>query len=230
VISGLGAIRSHGNRDEELYLTSDGSAVEESFMTDRIVTPEEGVRFIKAVEVLVRTSREYKAYQSYLRNDLGMNRCSVLSNVDTTTDEVGLEFHHCPLNLYEVVDLVLSHRLRRGQAVTSLTVADEVLAAHMMNMVGLVPLLASLHKLAHAGSLVIHPAQVHGNWLALLRAYPDGVTEVLVERLMRFCTITEVEVMASAEKLRPGARPRLRTDGAPPRPEEVELLLMGPGR
>ena len=33
----------HGNRDEELYLSAAGAFFEEAFMTDRIVTAEEGI-------------------------------------------------------------------------------------------------------------------------------------------------------------------------------------------
>jgi hypothetical protein len=226
--SGLDAIRSHGDRDEELYISSDVGVFEESFMTDRILTSEESVRMVKKIELLVRQSREYKAYISYLRADLGMSRCSFIPNADCS-GEVGLEFHHCPLTLYDIVDLVLTHRMARGQAVTSMTVADEVLGAHMQNMVGLVPLLASIHKLVHAGHLVVHPAMIHGQWLELLRAYPQGVTEDMVERLSRFCCITESDMQQGLTRIRADGPPRLREGAAVPAREEIEILLLSRG-
>ena len=229
VASGLEAIRSHGGRDEELYLSAEGSFFEESFMTDRIVTAEENVRFIKKIEALVRGSREYKSYISYLRNDLNMNRCSFLPNLDFSTDEVGLEMHHCPITLYTLVDVVITHRLARGQAVTSLSVADEVMRMHFENKVGLVPLCRSAHKLVHSGGLIVHPLMVHGDYLGFLRSYPDGVSEELVAQLLAFINVDETAVANSAAKIDGRlAQPRLRDDSVVPSRDEVNLLLMAP--
>lgn len=229
VASGLEAIRLHGGRDEELYLSAEGSFFEEAFVTDRIVTAEEASRFIKKIEALIRTSPEYKTYIGYLRSDLGMNRCSFLPNLDVTTDEVGLEMHHCPLNLFQVVEVVVNHRLTRGQPVTSLSVADEVMRMHFEDKIGLVPLSRSVHKLVHAGSVVVHPAMVHGDWVGFLRAYPDGVAEELIAALLRFVVVDEAVVAESAEKL-DGSRvaPRLRDGVSVPSADELGLLLMAP--
>ena len=229
VASGLEAIRSHGGRDEELYLSAEGSFFEEAFMTDRIVTAEESVRFIKKIEALIRSSNEYKAYISYLRNDLGMNRCSFFPNLDMTTDEIGLEMHHCPINLYTMVDIVITHRLARGQPVTSLSVADEVMRMHFENMVGMVPLCRSAHKLVHANALTVHPAMVHGDWLGFLRSYPDGVSEELVAQLLAFVAVDVTAVVQTAAKIDGRqAQPRLRDDSIVPSREEINLLLMAP--
>lgn len=229
VSTGLEAIRSFGSRDDELYIQADGRFFVEQFTTSQIVTAEENVRFIKKVEQLVRTSREYKAFIGHLRNDLGMNRCSFLSGIDMTMDDVTLEYHHCPLTLYQIVDVVMSHRLNSGQAVTSLTVADEVLQAHMLGMVGVLPLARTVHKLVHAGTVSVHPSQIHGDWLAFLRAYPLGISEELIAQLLRFVATTEDEVVEGARKIdASAATPRLRADVIVPSSEEINLLLMAP--
>ena len=229
VASGLEAIRRHGSRDEELYLSADSSFFEESFTTDRIVTAEEMVRFIKKIEALVRGSREYKVWVGHLRNDVGLNRCSFLSNLDFSTDEIGLEMHHCPLTLYEIVEIVLNHRFARGQAVTSLSVADEVMRAHFEDHVGVVPLSRSVHKLVHAGTVSVHALQVHGDWLAFVRDHADGINEETVAKLLRFVELDEAEVVARAECLDGAAsRPRMLVDARVPSAAEVAVLLMAP--
>ena len=229
VASGLEAIRSHGGRDEELYLSAENSFFEEAFMTDRIVTAEESVRFIKKIEALIRGSNEYKAYISYLRNDLQMNRCSFLPNLDMSMDEIGLEMHHCPINLYTMVDIVITHRLGRGQPVTSMTVADEVMRMHFENKVGLVPLCRSAHKLVHSGALTVHPLMVHGSWLDFLRDYSDGVNEEIVAQLLAFLQVDEEAVARAAVKIDGRqAQPRLRDDASVPTRDQVNLLLMAP--
>ena len=229
IASGLEAIRLHGERDEELYLSADSSFFEESFTTDRIVTAEEMVRFIKKIEALVRGSREYKAWVGHLRNDVGLNRCSFLSNLDFSTDEIGLEMHHCPLTLYEIVEVVLNHRFARGQAVTSLSVADEVMRAHFEDHVGVVPLSRSVHKLVHAGTVSVHSLQVHGDWLSFVRDYADGINEETVAKLLRFVELEEEEVVTRAACL-DGAtvRPRTIPGVRVPSVSEVTVLLMAP--
>lgn len=198
-------------------------------MTERIITAEENTRFIKKIESLVRSSIEYKAYLSHLRNDLGMDHCSFLPNLDMTTDEIGLEMHHCPLTLYQLVDIVISHRLARRQPVTSLSIADEVMRMHFEESVGMVPLSVSVHKLVHAGSLIVHPAMVHGDYLKFMRAYCDGVTEEIVAGILAFISMSENDVAAAASKI-DGAnmRPRLRADARVPTHQDIDVLLLPP--
>ena len=228
VSSGLEAIRLHGGRDEELYLTADQAFFEEAFMTDRVVTAEEMVRFIKKIEALVRGSREYKAWVGHLRQDVGLTRCSFLSGLDYSTDEVGLEMHHCPLTLYEIVEIVQNHRFARGHAVTSLSVADEVMRVHLDGHVGVVPLSKTVHKLVHAGTLAVHPLQIHGDWMQFLRDYPDGVNEEVVAKLLQFVQQSEADVVARAAKLDGTGAPRLRADVTVPSRDEIGILLLAP--
>ena len=229
VATGLEAIRSHGGNDEALYLSAEGAFFEESFMTDRIVTAEESIRFIKRIEALIRGSIEYKSYIGYLRNDLNMNHCSFLSNIDMSTDEVALEMHHAPLTLFQIVELVINHRLGRGQPVTSLSVADEVMRMHFDNKIGLVPLSRSVHKLVHNGSLTVHPAMVHGNWMGILRDYSDGVTEELVAQLIGFANLDIAQIAEASIKI-DGSQvtPRLRDDVEIPTREQMMVLLSAP--
>lgn len=227
VTNGLEAIRRYGNRDDELYIRAEGAFFEAAFMTESVITGEEMSRFIKKVETLVRTSREYKIWVSHLRNGIGLTRCSFLAGLDYTTDEIGLEMHHAPLTLYEIVEIIASHRFARGQAITSMTLADEVIQAHMRGVIGVVPLSKSVHKLVHAGAILIHPAQVHGHWIDFMRDYADGVHEDVVAKIARFLQLTEEMVGEAAQKLA-GVRPLLRDDAIVPALTEVRLLASAP--
>lgn len=229
IATGLESIRLHGDRDEELYLSADGNFFEESFMTSRIVTAEENVKFIKKIEALVRGSSEYKCYIGYLRNDLGMNRCSFMSGIDMSNDDITLEMHHAPLTLFQIVEIIIGHRLNRGQAVTSLSIADEVMNMHFENKVGMVPLTKSAHKLVHARSLTIHPAMVHGNYLGFLRDYPDGVDETVISQIIDFVQISESDVYENSLKIDgSSATPILRADVNIPTRDQINLLLSVP--
>jgi hypothetical protein len=225
VATGLEAIRSHGSADADLRVVAEGGYFEAPFMFSDAVGNEDTTRLIKNVELLVRGAREYKQYLGHLRHDLGMRTCSFFSSVPVE-DKVGIEFHHAPLTLFEVVETVLNHRLVQGHGVTSMTLADEVLQAHMHHLVGLIPLLKSAHLLVHTGALLVHPAMVHGDWVAFLRCYHQGVTPALVAKAIAFLRTTEDDVERALAKVDTSqSRPRLRADAVVPSADELFLLV-----
>ena len=86
----------------------------EDFYDDKIVK-----KFIKNVEKLIRTSKEYKNYIENLRtNVLALNHDSILGNI--TTADVDLEFHHYPFTLYETVEVVMLDHFVNKKLFTSL--------------------------------------------------------------------------------------------------------------
>jgi hypothetical protein len=226
VSNGLEAIKFYVGRDDELYISTDDSFFEESFMINAIVTSEEYHRFIKKIESLVRSSLEYKIYLGYLKNELKMNSCSFFPNLDISTNEITLEMHHAPFTLYQIIDIVLTHRLSRRQAITSLIIADEILHLHTLNLIGLIPLTKSVHKLVHNKTILIHPAQIHGNWLEFLRSYPDGITEELIELTINFLKISEDDVLNSSTKLDASTSlPNFQTTTIPTM-QQIQALLL----
>ena len=229
VTTGLENIQLFGTSDADYFISTDSSFFQESFMTTDLFTAEDNNRFIKKVEALVRSSPEYKAYISYLRNDLKMNRCSFMPNLLIDEGEISLEMHHCPLTLFDIVDVIINHRLANNQAITTLTIADEVMRMHFENNVGIIPVSVSIHKLIHAGSILVHPAMIHGNWMNLLRIYPNGVSEALMTKLLAFVSITEEQLGESVNKIDASkATPLLRQDAVIPTYEQLELSLMVP--
>lgn len=229
VQTGLENIKLYGDRDAELFIATDESFFEEAFMTTSILTAEEGNRFIKKVEALVRSSPEYKAYISYLRNDLRMDHCSFLPNLNMSEGEINLEMHHCPLTLFNIVDIIVNHRLARNQAITSMTIADEVMQMHFENKIGILPVSTSIHKLIHSGALLVHPAMVHGDWMGLLRDYPDGVNEELMGKLISFVGVTEEQLQEHSVKVNAAeTTPILREDAFVPTLAQLEVALLAP--
>lgn len=72
------------------------------------------VSFVKAVESMVRSSKFYKRYIKYLKDDMGLNFCQVLSNVRQEEDDniLDIEMHHGPiLTLFDYVSIVVDHLL-----------------------------------------------------------------------------------------------------------------------
>jgi hypothetical protein len=216
-------MRTAGGRDEELVVWSEEAGGESRFAAHPHMTSDDVAKFVKAAEALVRQSREYRAWVSHLRCDLGMDRCTFMPRAEGAT----LEMHHAPLTLFEVCEVVLRHRLALGHPVTTMALADEVLAAHMDDNVGALPLLRSLHRLAHEGTLVVLPQMVHGGWDRFLRDYPMGVSEELLARVAAWAALRPEDAAAGAAAVSPGAP--LAVEGArEPGPDERRMMLMGP--
>lgn len=155
-----------------------------AFYGDALYDERGRTSFIKEVVTQVRRCPEYGRYRAYLVENVDMDHCSILSNL--SAEEVSaaeLEIHHFPLGLYDIAELVLGQMESEGARISTMSVAHRVMAYHWRGMVGLVPLVKTLHEMAHAGQLRVDPRMVHGNWGALLDECRSGVTEHLAEKL-----------------------------------------------
>lgn len=115
-------------------------------------------KYISTIERMCRSSKEYKDLIAYLRNSLGMSFCSFFHKVNQKNFDkarIRIEIHHEPFTLYDIVAVVLNHRLDEGEDHDMLTICDEVMKLHYMGYVGLIPLSTTVHELVHSGKLFI---------------------------------------------------------------------------
>lgn len=142
----------------------------EDFYDDKIIK-----RFVKSVEKLIRTSREYKTYIENLRtNVFALNHDSILGNI--TTADVDLEFHHYPFTLYEIVEVVMLKHVIDKKPFTSFAIAKEVMELHNKHVIGLVPMTKTMHELAHSGEIFLTQDQIFGDYKTFMTMYNGGVT------------------------------------------------------
>lgn len=131
-------------------------------------------KFIKTVEKLIRTSREYKTYIEELRTNVyALNHDSIMSNI--TTADVDLEFHHYPLTLFEIVEVCMLQHINDGKQFTSFSLAKEIMEEHFKHHIGIVPLSHTMHELAHSGNLFISKKQIFGDYQKFISEHPNGV-------------------------------------------------------
>lgn len=188
--SGLGHIKSIALDDEDIEINS-GVYYVESFKSDNIADDKTRVRFLKACVKLVRQSPEYTDYLAYLKENYGLTICSFMPNVDDSI--TAIEVHHYPFSLYDVCETVYSKIMDDGKKITTFDIADEVLALHHSNMVGLVPLSKSIHELAHAGKIFINFKQVFGRVMDFIEEYGDHVSEGLSDNFKELYTKSMAE-------------------------------------
>ena len=140
---------------------------------------------ISYIEREIRGSYEYRQYINYLKNELDLTRCSLLPGIDCN-DGVSLEFHHYPMNLYEITEaigkkLILS--LGEDEKVSCFEIAELVMEEHYKGNVGLVPLTKTLHEMAHNRTIIVPISKVEGNYKKFIERYNSYISDDIKDRI-----------------------------------------------
>ena len=144
-------------------------------------------KIISYIEKMIRKSNEYRAYINYLKNELNLSKCSLLEGLDVNEAKFSLEFHHFPLNLFEITSAVVRKKLdelKEDETLSCFDVADTVMQEHYKNKIGLVPLSATLHKMAHNKSIIIPYSKIYGKYEEFMKEYGEYLPDEVKERIM----------------------------------------------
>lgn len=161
-----------------------------SFYFDDYYNDKSVKQFIKNVEKLVRTSKEYKMYIELLRTNIfALNHDSIMTNI--TTADVDLEFHHNPFTLYDIIEVLMLYHIANSEKFTSFSLAKEVMTLHYEHKIGLTPLTKTTHELAHSGNLFISAKQIFGNYRAFMDEYKEGLPAELIQKVAAMEKMTE---------------------------------------
>ena len=160
---------------DNLKIKSNKSIYCESFYFVDVFDETNLKKFIKSVERTVRSSREYKRYIENLRTNVhALNYDTVMSNISNT--DTALEFHHYPLSLYEISEILILDHLANKDNITSFSIAKEIMECHFKNKIGLVSLTKTNHELAHDGALFLHKNQIFGKYEEFINEHPNGIS------------------------------------------------------
>jgi hypothetical protein len=161
--------------DDNLEIIGKNQEYSLTMYLDPNTDPKVFIRFIKKVERLVRGNPDYKDYIENLRDEEGLDTCAYFGKVDVNKAEIHL--HHCISNLYTICITVCSRLMAEGKRVSSFILADEVVKLHLSNKIGLVPLTATMHELAHAGKIKIPRSVVFGDYEAYYEQHKEYMDE-----------------------------------------------------
>ena len=160
-------IRSIDDGEEILYFKDN-----EYFFDDASYS-----KFIKEVEKMVRTSKDYAHFVGYIKNTLGMNFCEVLSKVQES-DNVEVEMHHGPIfTLYDICEVILNWFLKNGQRINTFRVANKVLDEHYALHVQVIMLSKTMHEAVHNKDIFMHYNQAIGDLNAFIKEYTPYLTD-----------------------------------------------------
>ena len=141
--------------------------------------------FIKDCERLVRQNDRYRKYISYLKKEVKLNHCQVLSNLNDEDCEV--EMHHGPIfNLFDYCSIILEYYLIKKWKINTFRIADTVLTEHQKNHVQIVMLSSTIHQEVHARDIFINYRQAYGDLNAFIRKYGIAFTDEHKEKLNRY--------------------------------------------
>ncbi len=147
-------------------------------------TPRDREKYIKTCELVIRKSLEYKEYIKFLKNNLNMNQCTVLSNLDNNNGKIyRIEIHHEPFTLFDIVETVINRRLQEGESINTLNVADEVMDLHYSGKIGLIPLTVTMHELVHNGRIFIPLQLIYQKYDEFFKEYENYMNSTLIDKI-----------------------------------------------
>lgn len=171
-------------------IKSSNSPFAESFYFEDYYDEKAVKRFIKIVEKLIRTSREYNTYIELVRTNIGvLNHDNLLHNI--TTADVDLEFHHYPFSLYDITEIVMTQHIIKKEKFTSFSIAKEVMKLHYQHKIGLVPVTKTTHELIHSGNLFISSKQIFGDYKSFMKEYSNGISYELGNKVVKMEELSE---------------------------------------
>src|SRR5574344_117456 len=151
-------------------------------------------KVISYMEKEIRNSYEYKQYINYLKTELDITKCALIKNIDIKNMKVSLEFHHHPITLYDIVDIIISYKLahmpNNETKVSMFDVMELVMKEHYAGNVGLVPLTKTVHEMYHNNAVKIPIDLVYGNYQEFIAKYKDYISPELMDKITSAESIT----------------------------------------
>lgn len=147
------------------------------------------VRFVKAVEALVRSHPDYKRYVKIVRESLGLTYCQVMSNISDAAPEGQvterlLDMHHGPvLNLFDTVSIITRSLVNKGIDVTTFMVAEITIDEHFEHNVQVTMLSETVHEQVHQNTIFLNMKHGHGDINAFLTKYKNGLNNSLIRKI-----------------------------------------------
>lgn len=131
-------------------------------------------KYINDVEKEVRSSFEYRRFIKYLRENMEMNKCSFLLDVEIDGNfNVKIEQHHYPFTLYDIALIVFNKRMYYHDSLELEMVAKEVMMLHYNLIIGLIPLSETVHELVHNEMIFIPVDKVLGRYSKFVDMYKE---------------------------------------------------------
>ena len=152
------------------------------------------ITFVKAVEKMVRSSKFYSRYVKFIKEDVGLNFCQVLSNIkqEDENSDVKIEMHHGPiLTLFDYITIMIDYMLYNDIKITSFEVADRILEEHFQNRIQIVMLSQTVHEEVHENNIFLNTKHAFGDLNAFLEKYRVGISDEQIDKINKYIALCE---------------------------------------
>lgn len=141
--------------------------------------------FVKSCEHVVRNNDRYRKYIHFLKKEVRLNHCQVLSKLDD--EDCTIEMHHGPIfNLFDYCSIILEYYLAKNWKITTFRIADTVLTEHQKNHVQIVMLSSTVHQEVHARDIFINYRHAYGDLNAFIKKYGFAFNDSHIEKYNRY--------------------------------------------
>jgi hypothetical protein len=150
-------------------------------------------RLVNKTKYIIRGSKEYSYYKSYLLNEAGLTTCAIFGAINK---EMGtLEMHHGPiLAIDDYIEITLASFLNSGRGVNSLAIAHQVMLDHKDNLIQVVMLCKNAHLAAdndrkHHNDddrFFIPLETAWGDLVSYLKKYKNSVSRIQLRKILRY--------------------------------------------
>ena len=162
--------------------------------TEYLAPLENFVPFIKACEANVRKSKYYRRYIAYIKNDIGLNACQILGNVQEMDESERLiDMHHGPLlTLFDYCAIVTNYLLYNNKRIDTFRVANIVIEEHFKNNVQIIMVSETVHDAIHTpGGPFISLDQGFGDVYTFLKKYKNGLDSDTIYKINRYYEVSK---------------------------------------
>ena len=152
------------------------------------------ISYVKAIERMVRSSKFYSRYIRFIKEDVGLNFCQVLSNIkqEDEMSKTEIEMHHGPiLTLFDYITIVIDYMLYKDIKISSFKVADIILTEHFNNNIQVVMLSKTVHEEVHENNIFLNTKHAFGDLNAFLEKYKEGISDEQIDKINKYITLCE---------------------------------------
>ena len=147
-------------------------------------------KFIKSCESFIRTSKDYKAFISFIKKQLGIDFCQVSSHIYDT--DATIEMHHGPIfTLFDITSIILNYFMKTGKKINTFRIADAVLEEHFQMRVQVVMLAITNHEAAHNRDLFLNINQGIGNITEFINLYKDCLDDIHKYKIWNYINMSK---------------------------------------
>lgn len=158
----------------------------------KITSPDDLTdNIVKKIESMIRNSKEYRGYLSFIKEYLSIRNCAFFEKIDFVDQELSIEFHHL-ITLYDLVTIVgckMISELKEKEFLLTFDIAKEIIMEHLNDNIPGVMLSRTIHEMVHKGIYTIPKTskEVHlGNYETFIRTYYEYLTEKDIKTIKTF--------------------------------------------